>query len=395
MEKLFAVSSNKKAAAQPDDVQTAWSHVIRRRSFLHGVGLVGAAALPASSLIADSDSPRLSKGDAALLRFAAAAEFIEADLWQQYNELGGAVDQNDKPNSGNPDYIAALENLDGDMPQYISDNTDDEISHRDFLNAYLTSKGAQPIDFKAFENLKPTIATGANQSKGSLTNLQTLTVDTSWYFRYRSTQNPDLGAKFPQLINIVKQPAIPTHNGNAKSTIQAIANIAAIHFAFIEQGGSSLYPILAMKATNAEVLRILLSLGGVEIDHFSLWHDKMGNAFADPVAPLFDPVTKLNFVDLNNPANQTNPQLSAADRQAGSQMFQTNLILPEPCQFLSSIPVPCSIIRPTLSVNGGPTAAITGFVNDGLFIGQPQMFIEQLMDLASEAEAAQRMGSDD
>ena len=380
------------ASAGTNDVDAGWRRVIQRRSFLHGVGIAGAAvALPAGKLFADNDQ-KLSKGDAALLRFAAAAEFIEADLWQQYNELGGAVDQNDKPNSGNPDYVAALENLDPDMPQYISDNTDDEISHRDFLNAYLKSKGAQPVDFTAFENLPPTTATGANQGKGRLTNLQTLTVDTSWYFRYRSTQNPDLGAKFPQLINIVKQPAIPKQDGNAKSTIQAIANIASIHFAFIEQGGSSLYPILALKAGSSEVLRILLSIGGVEIDHFAVWHDKMGNAFADPLAPLSDPGTGLTFANFNDPASQHNSQLSAADQQAGGQMFQTNLILPEPCHFLDpNLPV-CSIIRPTLSQNGGPMAAIQGFIDDGLFIGQPQSFLEQLMDLATEAEAAQRRG---
>jgi hypothetical protein len=344
-------------------------------------------------LFADNNQ-KLSKGDAALLRFAATAEFIEADLWQQYNELGGAVDHNDKPNPGNPDYVAALSNLDGDMPQYISDNTDDEISHRDFLNAYLTSKGAQPVDFTAFETLPPTKAAGANQSKGRLTNLQTLTVDTSWYFRYRSTQNHDLGAKFPQLIDIVKQPAIPVHDGNAASTIQAIANIAGIHFAFIEQGGSSLYPILAMNANDPEVLRILLSIGAVEINHFSLWHDKMGNAFAQPLAPLTDSVTGLTFLDFNNPANQHNGQLSSADQVAGSQMFQTNLILPEPCQFLNASLPACSIGRPSLSQNGGPVATIQAFTADGLFIGQPQAFLEQLMTLAQEAEGVRRQGSD-
>ena len=373
------------------DVDASWKRVVRRRSFLHGIGMAGALALPARTLFAKDDQ-KLSQGDAALLRFAAAAEFIEADLWQQYNELGGAVDNNDNPNPGNSAYIAALENLDSDMPQYISDNTDDEISHRDFLNAYLQSKGAQPVDFTRFETLPPTKAAGANQSKGRLTNLQTLTVDTSWYFRYRSTQNPDLGAQFPQLVNIVKQPAIPIQDGNAQSTIQAIANIASIHFAFIEQGGSSLYPILAMKASDAEVLRILLSIGGVEIDHFSLWHDKMGNAFAQPLAPLTDPGTGLTFLDFNNQANQHNAQLSAADQQAGSQMFQTNLILPEPCQFLSASLPACSIIRPTLSGNGGPVATIKAFIDDGLFIGQPQAFLEQLMNLAMEAEAAQRQG---
>src|SRR6202040_3246739 len=279
-------SETRTASTAIDDVQGNWQRVVRRRSFLHGIGIAGAAVLPASKLFAQEKGKSFSKSDAALLRFAAAIEFVEADLWQQYNELGGQVDHNDNPNPGNPAYVAALQNLDGDMPQYISDNTDDEISHRDFLNAYLTSKGAQPIDFKQFETLQPTKAAGA-LSGGRLTNLQTLTVDTSWYFRYRSTQNPDLGAKFPQLLNIVKQPAIPLQDNYAQSTIQAIANIAGIHFAYIEQGGSSLYPILALKASSLEVLRILISIGGVEIDHFSLWHDKMGNAVAQPVAPLF------------------------------------------------------------------------------------------------------------
>jgi len=375
---------------EPDDVQANWERVVRRRSFLQGIGMAGAAVLPAGKLFAQEDK-KLSKGDAALLRFAAAIEFVEADLWQQYNELGGQVDHNDNTNPGNPAYIAALQQLDGDMPQYISDNTDDEISHRDFLNAYLSSKGAQPIDFTKFETLPSTKAAGA-QNIGRLTNLQTLTVDTSWYFCYRSTQNPDLGAKFPQLIDIVKQPAIPLHDGNAQSTIQAIANIASIHFAYIEQGGSSLYPVLALKASDLEVLRILLSIGGVEIDHFSLWHDKMGNAFAQPLAPLTDPGTGLTFLDFNCAANQHNNQLSAADQQAGSQMFQTNLIQPEPCQFLSPSLPPVSIIRPTLSPNGGPMATVQAFIADGLFVGQNQAFLEQLMELATEAEAAERHG---
>ncbi|MDP8982950.1 MAG: ferritin-like domain-containing protein [Acidobacteriota bacterium] len=375
-----------------DDVQANWQRLVRRRSFLQGAGMTGAALLPAGKLFAQEDT-RLSKSDAALLRFAAAIEFVEADLWQQYNELGGQVDHNDNPNPGNPDYIAALQNLDGDMPQYISDNTDDEISHRDFLNAYLKSKGAQPVDFKQFETLPPTKAAGA-LGNGRLTNLQTLTVDTSWYFRYRSTGNPDLGAKFPQLLDIVKQPAIPLHDNNAPSTIQAIANIAAIHFAFIEQGGASLYPVLALKASKLEVLRILLSIGGVEIDHFSLWHDKMGNAVAPPVAPLSDPVTGLTFPNFNAAASQQNARLSAVDQKAGGQIFQTNLIQPEPCEFLSAALPACSIIRPTQSANGGPIATVQSFIAGRLFAGQSPHFLEQLMDLASEAEAAQRQLQD-
>jgi hypothetical protein len=386
--------SSKTRTASPaiDAVQANWQRVVRRRSFLHGIGIAGAAVLPASKLFAEKGKS-LSKSDAALLRFAAAIEFVEADLWQQYNELGGQVDHNDNPNPGNPAYIAALQNLDGDMPQYISDNTDDEISHREFLNAYLKSKGAQPIDFRQFETLPPTKAAGA-LGNGRLTNLQKLNVDTSWYFRYRSTQNPDLGAKFPQLLNIVNQPAIPLHDNYAPSTIQAIANVAGIHFTYIEQGGSSLYPVLALKATNLEVLRILISIGGVEIDHFSLWHDKMGNAFAQPLAPLSDTTTGLTFVDFNNPVNQHNAMLSAADQKAGGQIFQTNLIQPEPCEFLSPDLPACSIIRSTLSPGGGPMATVQSFIADGLFAGQNQQFLEQLMELASEAEAARREGQD-
>ena len=277
------------------------------------------------------------------------------------------------------------------MPQYISDNTDDEISHRDFLNAYLKAKGAQPIDFTEFETLPSSPAVGA-ADKGRLTNLQTLNVDTSWYFRYRSTTNPDLGASFPQLLNITNQTAIPLQNNYQPRTIQAIANVASIHFAFIEQGGSSLYPILVLKATSQEALRILLSIGGVETDHFALWHDKMGNAISGPVAPLSDPVTGLSFPDFNNSANQMNAGLSSTDQAAGSQMFQTNLILPEPCQFLDPSFPACSIIRPTLTKNGGAKATIMAFAADGLFAHQNPRFLDQLMDIAAEADAVERQG---
>ena len=393
MEEHNCPSTSQSAMATKErttDLTGRWQKVVRRRTFLRGLSAAGAGAAVAGSLSADDGTSSLSKSDAALLQFALLAEEIESDLWQQYNELGGAVDHHDQPNPGNPAYVAALQQLDTDMPQYISDNTDDEISHRDFLSAYLKSKGVTPVDLsKKFATLSSSPAMGAANT-GRITNLQTLNVDTSWYFRYRSTQNADLGASFPQLINIVKQTAIPLSNSYSTSTIQAIANVASIHFAFIEQGGSSLYPILALKATDLEVLRILLSIGGVEIDHFSLWHDKMGNAISQPVAPLMDPVTGLTFPDFNNPANQHNTSLSSADKKAGSQMFQTNLILPEPCEFLSSDLPACSVIRPTLSQFGGPMAAVKGLTADGLSIGQPQEFFELLMDFASAAEAAQR-----
>jgi hypothetical protein len=389
-------------------LDSTWGRLIRRRKFLQGVGL-GTAAAGTGTLFAE-DGNRLSRGDVALLRLAAAIELIEADLWQQYNELGGAVDHSDQPNAGNTAYIAALKNLDGDMPQYISDNTDDEISHAAFLNAYLISKSEQPVNLDAFRTLSPTKATGANQNLKRLTNLQALNVDTSWYFRYRSTQNPDLGAIFPQLLNITNQPAIPLNDTEtppgmslglfqppitdpAARRMQAIANTAGFHFSFIEQGGSSLYPVLALKATGVEVLRILLSIGGVEIDHFSLWHDKGANAIAQPLAGpdgLKDPKTGLTFPDFNNPAYQHNSNLSASDRAAGSQMFQTNLILPEPCHFFSTNLPTVSIIRPTLTQNGGAVATIQSFASDNLFAGQSREFLEMLVELAVAADAAHR-----
>jgi len=411
---LTVLSDTSATEPAKEELDSSWSRLIRRRKFLQGLGAAGVAgtALPATTLFAKNDN-KLSKGDAKLLQLALTIELIEADLWQQYNELGGAVDKNDQPNPGNPAYIAALQNLDGDMPQYISDNTDDEISHAAFLAAYLKSKGEVPVDLTPFANLQGSKATGA-AGAGRITNLLSLNVDTSWYFRYRSTQNPDLGAAFPQLLNITNQPAIPLNDTDTPpgtSTtlfqppitdpkalrMQAIANTAGFHFAFIEQGGSSLYPILALKATSREVLRILLSIGGVEIDHFGLWHDKGGNAIAQPLAGpngLTDPETGLTFPDFNDPANQHNAQLSAKDQAAGSQMFQTNLILAEPCEFLSPDLPPVSIIRPTLTQNGGAVATIQAFTADNLFLNQNKAFFELVMDVAAAADAVQHEGNE-
>jgi hypothetical protein len=380
-------SSETNDASTAENVQRPWQGVVRRRSFLKGLG-IASAALSAGALLATEgnaqatrSTSKLSKGDAALLRFAAAAELIEADLWQQYNELGGVQ-------GGNPAYIAALSNLDGDMPQYISDNTDDELSHAAFLNAYLISKGEEPVDLDVFRTLPGSQATGA-KDVGRLTNLLKLNVDLSWYTRYRSTKNPDLGAKLKGPFIIKHQPAIPLSDNDTppdqsqpvppatpqEARMQAIANTAGFHFAFIEQGGASLYPTLIFKATDPEVLRILVSIGGVEIDHFGLWHDKAGNAVAQPLAGVTDPVTGVTFPDLN-----------ALD----SELDQTNLILPEPCEFISKSLPPCSVIRPTSTQNGGAVATIRAFTEDLLFLGQSPAFFSLVNRLAREADSVRR-----
>ena len=355
---------------------------ISRRSFL-GKGLaVGAGTLGAGLLtqdIAFADSGGLTKGDAAILRFLSAAEILETDFWQQYNELGGIQDSEVPGGSGSAPYINALVQLDGDMPQYIHDNTEDEFTHFTFINAYLVSHGADPVNLDKFRNLNGSQATGAQKNVGRLTNLMQLTVDTSWWTRYRSrTQNPDFGDTFaPAVPGLLKGqfPAIPRNDNDLSPDdhIQAIANTAGFHFATIEQGGSSLYPSLAQRVTHVEVLRILLSIGPTETAHFQTWQDKAGNA-----RPLTDPTNGLVFPDLNSPP-------------FGGEDFQTNLIMPEPCPFISSSLPVCSIIRPT-ETNGIAMGVVNFLTNMGLFIGQSSAFFNFMNQLAADADSAQREG---
>lgn len=400
-----ALETNSYASSSTsDDVQRHWQGVVKRRSFLSGIGMT-AAALSAGALLptesgaqARSNRGRLSAGDVALLQFALWAELVESDLWTQYAELGGVGPsgggeaQEDEEFQGfiggNPAYNLALQNLDGDMPQYITDNTDDELSHAAFLVAFLRSKGEVPLDLKPFQTLPSSQATGARQIK-RITNLMNLSVDLSWYSRYRSGQNPDLGAVFKGPFVIKNQPAIPLNDtdtppstnpsipitGRDANRIQAIANTAGFHFAFIEQGGATLYPTLAFKATDPTVLRILVSIGGVEINHFGLWHDKGGNAVAQPLAGVVDPVTGLTFPVLNNPA---------------TELTQTNKILPEPCNFINKSLPRCSVIRPTSTQLGGAVATVKAFIAEGMFIGQPDEFFELSMNLAVAADSVVR-----
>jgi hypothetical protein len=348
-----------------------------RRSFLVKGAAVGAGTIGAGRLLADR-TPAFAQGgvtagDAAILRFLAAAEILETDLWQQYNELGGIQDREVPGGRGNRAYTRALAVLDEDMDQYIHDNTDDEISHFSFINAYLNARGAQTVDLDRFRTLASSRATGARQI-GRLTNLMQLTVDTSFWTRYRSdSQNPDLGDTLPQAVPGLatgRHPAIPRTNADLtpRRHLQAIANTAGFHFAFIEQGGTSLYASLAQRVTDPEVLRILLSIGGSEAMHFQTWHDKAGNAPA-----LTDPRTGLVFPDLNR----------------DGEILQTNLIMPEPTVFLERRFPVCSIIRPT-ETQGAAMNAVRALVADGLFIGQPPEFFGVLEGLAQAADAAQR-----
>jgi len=375
--------------------ESMFNRAANRRSFLKKGALaasaaaVGAGLFPGRLSAFDRKGPEeksgtLTKGDAAILRFLAAAEILETDLWVQYNELGGIQDSEVPGGSGSAPYIAALEVLDGDMPQYIHDNTEDEFTHENFINAFLASKGADIVDLEHFRTL-PGSAASASSGKLRLTNLMQLTVDTSWWTRYRSrTGNPDFGDTFPQAIPTLavgQHTAIPRTDSDLSDPnfVQAIANTAGFHFGTIEQGGTSLYPSLAQRVTHPDVLRIVLSIGPTEAMHFQTWHDKAGNA---PKLTATDPVTgvKVAFPDLNH------------DAGFGGEDFQTNLIMPEPTIFLSKdLPV-CSIVRPT-QTSGAATGALNFLTAMGLFIGQSKEFFAFLADLAADADEARREGN--
>jgi hypothetical protein len=352
---------------------------LSRRSFLGksiaiGAGSIGAGMIATNRVASAPDATGVTAGDISILRFLSALEILETDLWRQYNELGGIQDIEVPGGSGNPTYTNALKVLDGDMDQYIHDNTENEKTHFTFINAYLVSKNAQPVHLNQFRTLPSSTATGAQQIP-RLTNLMQLTVDTSWWTRYRSHAfNPDFGHVFPPAVPGLMQgqfPAIPRSDADLtpRNHIQAIANTAGFHFATIEQGGTSLYPSLAQRVTNVEVLRILLSIGPSEAMHFQTWHDKAGNA-----PPLTDPTNGLVFPDLNSPP-------------FGGERFQTNLIMPEPCSFLRTSFPPCAIIRPS-NTTGAAMGALNFLIADGLFRGQSAAFFDFMRQLAQEADAA-------
>jgi hypothetical protein len=371
---------------------------VDRRSFMKSGLLAGGAAAVGAGLLANGTSVRaeergrLGEGDTAILRFLAAAELIESDLWTQYAELGGIgnnppieVQQNQQMNK----YQIALSNLDGDGPQYITSNTLDEVSHAAFLNAYLESRGAEPVDLSEFETLKGSTATGSS-GKLRLTNLMHLNVDTSWFVRYRSTTNPDLGASFPQAITLNGVTAIPRTDADFNGAtnpnflgndhIQAIANVAAFHFGMIEQGGSSLYAAMSRKVTDPEVLEITLGIGGDEIAHFLEWVDFAGNGVQQPIAPFQDPISGLSFPDFFN-----NPPLKPAT------LVQPSLIFPVPCEFISPNLPHVAIIRPLTDKFAGAVAAVASLTADGLFTGQSRKFFNTLQAMAEQADAAVRL----
>jgi hypothetical protein len=273
---------------------------------------------------------------------------------------------------------------------------------------YLQSKGAGSADLSDFRVIPSSKADGAQQI-GRLTNLTQLTIDTSFWSVYRSITNPDIDKKAPfaqavPSLNVGQHTAIPRSKADTDGSVinltdptqstftdhlKAIAFTAGFHFAFIEQGGTSLYPTLAQHVTNLEVLRVLLSIGPSETMHFQTWQDKAGNA-----TPLkdFDKInnSSVTFTDLKGAAKGETDQESLK-----GDTLQANLIMPEPTHFLDTKFGPVAIIRPTSTALGGATAAVQAFLKDGLFINPDTKksdtgIVHRLMQLAEEADEARR-----
>jgi Ferritin-like domain len=333
-------------------MSTTGTNGMPRRSFITNMALGGVGASLAAAVSARAQGgAKLTHGDTAILHFLAAAELIEADLWQQYAELA----------NNNPAYQNALLQIDPDMAAYIQQNTNDEFSHQAFLTDFLISQNLEPVDLDAFRNLPSSQAHGAQQI-GRLTNLMNLNVDTSWYLKYRSSGNPDFGTTFGQVVTIANRPAIPLNDNNTANQIQAIANTAAYHFGSIEDGGTSLYPELAPNVTSEAALHVVTSIGPAEAWHLAIWD----NTAAEVV-----------------PVNSGDGLVFAAP-PAPSMAF------PTPCTFLSADLPRCAVVRPISDGLAGPKAFLTDLIQSGLFIGQVPAFFTTLSQLATAAEAARR-----
>ncbi len=330
-----------------------------RRSFLRGGALAGAglglgAFTGLSAFASPSGGPGITKGDVAILQFLAAAELIETDLWDQYCEVA----------QGGTPYGNALNVLENEMVIYTCDVAMDERSHAKFINHFLAANGFEPTNLDAFRTLPSSTAQGAIQ-KGRLTNLLNITVDTSWYLRYRDTGNPDFGDTYPQFVDIVDKPVIPIDNRKlSDNEIQLIANSAAFHFCTTESTGASIYPSLIPKVTNLDVLRILMSIGPTEAYFFCSFHQSLEGLPAISGDGLVFPDVKINDIGAHH--------------------------IPHTCKFLDlDLPHAC-VVRPTHTENGGAVHLIQAGITSGLFKGQSNKFLDKVMNLAMRADAASR-----
>ncbi|MGE3290648.1 MAG: ferritin-like domain-containing protein [Geminicoccaceae bacterium] len=351
-----------------DSLQPLSPHAQERRTFLRTAGQIAAGGLAAAPAIALTRSAAgqapAAQGagpvptgypigrDVAVLRFLAAAEQIETDLWQQYAELA----------QNNHGYSEALEKIDDDLGIYSVDVTEDELSHARFINAYLKSIGEHPVDLSRFATIMPPPVDGLRQV-GRLTNLTRLSIDTSYYLRYRSAENPDFGFVPPQIATIRGRPAIPTRNGLSDRELSGIAQTAAFHFPSIEQGGTSLYDQFAPVIRSNEVVRIVSSIYATEAIHYAIFRDSLTG------------VTGFDSGD----GTLMIPNLTEG-------RHESSRVMPRPCDFLRRGLPKCAVIRPSSTALAGARATAGALKRSGLFTGQSPAFFAALGALADAAD---------
>ncbi|MDQ6663638.1 MAG: ferritin-like domain-containing protein [Acidobacteriota bacterium] len=341
----------------PEQINPPKNRPTSRRSFFRGAAIggvgVGLGALVGPRQAVAAGVPGITPGDLDILRFLAAAETLETDLWDQYWELA----------AGNEAYGRALNNIEDELVTYTCDVAANERSHEQLINAFLVANGQAPVLLDDFRTLPSSNATGA-QHLGRLTNLMELTVDTSWYLRYRDPGNPDFGDTYPQFIEIKDRAVIPPTDHISELSMQIIANAAAFHFANSEELGASIYPALAQKVTNIEVLKILLSIGPTEAYFFAAFHQSLEGLPAISGDGLTFPDVKIDHLGGHHiPRN--------------SKFLQPGL--PQVC-----------VIRPISTAKAGAVNQIVSGTKANLYKGQSQQFFDFLMGLATKADAAVR-----
>jgi hypothetical protein len=319
----------------------------------------------------DYTNDRLTKGEIAILRFLTAIELIEIDLWQQYDELGGAT------TAQQSDYQLALQFLNRLGSKFITANAVNEIEHSTFLRTCLESEGVEPVNLDGFRILRGSTATGS-QNVGRLTNLMHLNLDTSWHIRNRRVNTREVDSPVQRRMRIVNRPSIPRSEEDLgePERIQVIANTAAFHFRFIEQGVSSLYTSLSQRVKRARVLKIMLGIGGQEIAHFLDWTNF---ATQDLQFRFDDSATSITNQGMTFPDSavtsrrflfQTNPRLSSHGISIRKDLPLSSMIRPVNDRFCSAI------------------ETIESFTENGLFFGQSTKLLRTLMALAEEADTA-------
>ena len=311
----------------------------------------------------------LTKSDIAILRFLATIELIECDLWQQYEELGGLTE------GAQNSYQLALQFLDHNSSRQISHNCICEASHATFLNEFLKSEGAEPVDLNRFRILSGSSAAGA-RDVGRLTNLMHLNLDTSWHIRYhRTNTRGEFDSPIPRAMRVVNRPSIPRSEEDLSEPehIQVIANTAAFHFGYVEHSVSSLYSSICRKGRRAKVLKIALGIGGQEIAQFLGWID------------LGSRVISGTSLGLDSSSTATE-----VDSQVLSSFNVTPTKLPDSShgEFIWNGLLADSVIRRPDERFGGSAATVNCFTKNGLFVGQPDEFLRSLQSLASEADDA-------